>query len=166
MISRVSIVYAADENNGIGYHGRLPWEGKLQGELARFRDLTMGHPIIMGRKTHESIGRALPGRHNIVLSQQLDYQARDCTVACSLEQALRLTVDEPEVFVIGGAAVYAVALSIADRLYRTEVLGVFNADTFFPAREGRYWQFQSSEFHEAELPGHYNYQVVVEDRIQ
>jgi dihydrofolate reductase len=130
----------------------------------------MGHPLIMGRKTHESIGKPLDGRTNIVLSRDPQYRSRGCVVAGSLEQALKLTNDAEEVFVIGGTAVYAAALPLADRLFRTEVAGSFDADTFFPSlSDYPDLQWEAHEHvpgHAPKPPDRYGYRVVIEDRVR
>jgi dihydrofolate reductase len=131
----VSIIVAAASDGTIGRSGGIPWH--LPADLARFKRLTMGHPIVMGRKTHESIGRALPGRRNIVITRQRDYRAEKCEVVGSLDEALARAGDG-EVFVIGGAEVYREALPRASRIYLTRVEGEFQADRFFPGIGGKW----------------------------
>lgn len=142
----ISLIAALDRQGGIGINGRIPWH--LPADLARFKQLTMGRPIIMGRKTHESIGRPLPGRRNIVITAQRDYLAPGCDLAHSLDEALRLAGDG-EVFVIGGAAVYQEALPRAHRLYLTRVDGTFTADTFFPEYDAGGWTVREHHLHPA-----------------
>jgi dihydrofolate reductase len=128
---RVSVIVAMDRNGLIGDERGLPWH--LPRDLRRFRDLTMGKPIIMGRATHEHVGRPLPGRENIVLSRRPGLVLPGCTVAASLEDALRYAGERSEeAFVIGGGEVYRQALPRADRIYLTLVDGVFNGTTHFP----------------------------------
>ena len=128
----LSIIVAVDENHGIGLRNQIPWH--LPGDLDRFKKLTMGHHLIAGRKTYQSIGSALPGRQMIVLTRDSDFIAEGCLVANSLEEALNLAKDdgEQEAFIIGGAEIYRQALVLADRLYITRVQGAFEADTHFP----------------------------------
>ena len=128
----ISIIAAVSENGVIGKDGGLPW--KISADLKRFKELTMGLPIIMGRKTFESIGRALPGRTNIVITRDLNYQATGCTVAGSLEQAIKKAekTGSNEVFIIGGGEIYRAAIKIADTLYLTLVHATVSGDTFFP----------------------------------
>src|SRR3990167_10858678 len=127
---KVSIIVAvAGEKRVIGKKGSLPWY--IPQELKRFKEITMGHPIIMGRKTHESIGRVLPGRTNIIITREPNYQAEGCIVVHSLEEALRQVQDE-EVFVIGGGEIYKQALPLADKLYLTYIDKEIEGDTFFP----------------------------------
>ncbi len=133
----VSIIVARAANGVIGDKGQLPWH--LSSDLKRFKALTMGHPIIMGRKTWESIGRPLPGRHNIVVTRQCDFTAPSATVVNSLDAALEACASEDEVFVIGGAQLYAQALPIAQRLYLTEIAKEYAGDTVFPEHDVALW---------------------------
>lgn len=139
---RISLIVAADLGGVIGRGGAMPW--RLQEDLRRFRRLTIGHPIIMGRKTFESIGKALPGRTNIVLTGQEGWGAEGVLVASSLEHALALasTVEgHEEVFIGGGGQVYASALDRVDRVYYTRVLThVSGGDTFMPELGLELWR--------------------------
>ncbi len=131
---KVSIIVAvAGERRVIGERGGMPWH--IPEELKRFREITMGHPIIMGRKTHESIGRVLPGRVNIVITRDPSYQVEGIIVTHSLEKALRLAEDQPgkeEVFVVGGGEIYKQALPLVDKLYLTVIDKEVEGDVFFP----------------------------------
>ena len=132
---RIALIVAIDRNGLIGCETGLPWH--LPADLRRFRKLTTGHPIIMGRKTHEHIGGPLKDRTNIVLTRRTDFQSvlPDCVVAHSFDEALRIAEQAPgadEVFVIGGAEVYRQAMSIVNRVYLTIVEGEFDGDTWFP----------------------------------
>ncbi len=121
-----------DKNRLIGGENKLLWD--IPGELKRFREITLGHPIIMGRKTHESIGRVLPNRTNIIITRDQDYKVEGTIIVHSLEEALNKAQSEPgsdEVFVIGGGQIYAQALPLADRLYLTIVEGDYKGDTYF-----------------------------------
>ena len=144
----IAIIAAMDLNRLIGDGGRLPW--RLPADMRRFRALTMGKPIIMGRRTHESIGRALPGRRNIVLSRNPEYRALGCEVVANLEQALGTCEDADEPMVIGGARLYAAALPRANRMYLTLLHGSFGGDTWFPEYDHRQWREISREDHEAD----------------
>ena len=144
----IAIVAAMDLNRLIGDGDRLPW--RLPADMRRFRALTMGKPIIMGRRTHESIGRALPGRRNIVLSRNPEYRAPGCEVVASLEQALGTCEDADEPMVIGGVQLYAAALPRANRMYLTLLHGSFTGDTWFPEYDHRQWRELSREDHEAD----------------
>jgi dihydrofolate reductase len=128
--SRVSLIVAMAKNRVIGANGRLPWH--LSSDLKRFKALTMGHHIIMGRKTFESIGRLLPGRTTIVITRNPGWKFEGAVVADSLQRALDLASGDSEVFVIGGQEVFREALPLADRIYLTEIDRDFEGDTFFP----------------------------------
>lgn len=127
----VTVIAAVAQDGGIGRDGDLLV--RLPGDLPRFKRLTMGAPIVMGRKTWDSLGRALPGRRNIVLSRDRAFRAQGGETAASFADALRLAGDAPRVFAIGGASLYALALPSADTLELTEIDARFPADTFFPA---------------------------------
>ncbi|HLC66213.1 MAG TPA: dihydrofolate reductase [Candidatus Nanoarchaeia archaeon] len=141
----VSIIVAADENNVIGGHNTLLW--KLPDELKRFRALTKGHTIIMGRKTHDSIGRPLPDRRNIVISRS-DEVPEGCELTHSLEEALELA-GEGEVFIIGGGEIYKQALEkdLVDTIYFTRVHGTFDGDVTFPELDKTHWRKTHQEEH-------------------
>ncbi|WP_405229288.1 dihydrofolate reductase [Lentisalinibacter sediminis] len=134
----VSLVVAAAANDVIGVDNRLPWH--LPEDLRRFRDITMGKPIVMGRRTHESIGRALPGRRNIVLSRRPGFSAEGCEAADGLDAALALAQDADEVMVIGGAALYREALPLARRIYLTRLHRPFEGDSRFPSLDNADWR--------------------------
>lgn len=127
----VSIIAAVARNRVIGSKGEIPWD--IPADRRRFRELTMGHPLVMGRKTFEGIGAALPGRRCIVLSRQEGYDAHGCTVAGSLEEALSLCREDDEVFIAGGAEVYRQAFPLAERLYVSHVGVDPDGDALFPA---------------------------------
>lgn len=129
----ISLIVAMDKNNLIGGENKLLWN--IPGELKRFREITSGHPIIMGRKTHESIGRVLPDRANIIITRDQDYQVDGAIVVHSLEEALEKAKSETgsdEIFVIGGGQIYSQALPLTNRLYLTIVEGEYEGDTYFP----------------------------------
>lgn len=146
----VSIIVAMDEGRGIGIGNRLPWH--LSTDLKRFKALTMGHHVILGRKTFESIGRPLPGRNMIIVTRQLDYHPVGYLVARSLEEALELAAarGEEEAFVIGGGEIFAEALKIADKLYLTLVHTRASADTFFPRLDPQEWEETVVSYHPAD----------------
>ncbi len=142
---RLCLVAALASNGVIGVDGRLPWH--LPEDLKHFKALTMGQPVIMGRRTWESIGRALPGRRNIVVTRQEGFVAPGAELAGSLEAAIALCDDVPYAFVIGGAALYAAALPIADALELTEIDASFKGDTHFPPFERSEWRELRREQH-------------------
>lgn len=143
----ISLIVAMDEMRGIGVNGGLPWH--IPADLKRFKSLTMGHHLIMGRKTYESIGRPLPGRTMIIITRNQDFQAEDCLTAHSLETALEMarTGQEEEVFVIGGGEIFAQAIERADRIYLTLVHGHTPADVYFPKYPLDQWVEVDAEFH-------------------
>jgi len=144
----VSIIAAMDRNRLIGNNNQLPWH--LPADLAHFKRVTMGKPIIMGRKTYESIGRPLPGRTNIVLTRSPDFNAEGVLIANSLQQALDYVAVEEEVMVIGGSTIYELALPRADRLYLTYVEDSFEGDAWFPDFNLEQWSIVASEEHSAD----------------
>jgi dihydrofolate reductase len=133
----ISLVAAVADGGVIGESGSLPW--RMPADLAHFKGLTMGHTLLVGRKTFQSIGRALPGRRTIVLTHEPGWHAAGCTVAGSLEEALA-AAGSAETFVIGGASVYAQFLPFASRLFITRIEAVVAGDTFFPPIDGGEWQ--------------------------
>ena len=140
----ISLIAAVASNGVIGRAGRLPW--KLPGDLARFKGLTMGHPVIMGRSTFDSVGRILPGRTSIVLSRNRELKIAGCTVVHSAEDARRAAAAAPgseEAFVIGGAEVYARFLPEAARLYLTRVEAAVQGDAAFPPVDWTQWRVTS-----------------------
>jgi dihydrofolate reductase len=126
----ISLIVAASTNNVIGAKGELPW--RLSGDLKRFKAQTMGKPIVMGRLTYESIGRALPGRQNIVITRQADFEAEGCDVVQSVDAAIEAAGDAEEIMVIGGSHIYQAFLPVADRIYLTRVQADIDGDTFLP----------------------------------
>ena len=148
----ISIIAALDRNALIGVEQRLPW--RLPEDMRRFRRLTMGKPVLMGRKTFESIGRPLEGRVNIVLSRQRDYTAQGCTAVVSFEEGLQVCRNAAELMVLGGASVYALALPRATRMYLTLIDDAFEGDTYFPAYEPCQWHEVEREAHTAEQLGY------------
>ena len=158
----ISIIVAASTNNVIGVEGGLPW--RLSDDLKRFKTVTMGKPIVMGRKTWESIGRPLPGRQNIVITRQLDYVAEGCDVFASLDHAIAATGDADEIMVIGGSQIYDLAVPQARRLYLTRVHAEVEGDAFFPAVDESEWQLVSNELHAADDRNMYAFSFRVYER--
>jgi dihydrofolate reductase len=143
--ARLSLIVAMARNRVIGQQGRLPWH--LSADLKRFKTLTMGHHIIMGRNTWESIGRPLPGRVSVVVTRNEAYAAAGATVVHSLGEALALTRDDSEAFVIGGGEMYREALPLADRIYLTELDAQYPGDAFFPPLAAGEWHAVQREHH-------------------
>lgn len=157
----ISMIVAVAKNGVIGNKGELAWY--LPAELARFKQTTMGHPIIMGRKTHESIGRALPGRQNIVITRNNHYEAPGCTVVHSLDEALQAAKGADEVFIIGGATIYDQAMPRTDRLYLTQIDGEPEGDTLFHYNPSD-WQEKSREPHPTDDKNPYAYTFLLLER--
>ena len=156
----IHLVAAHGMLDEIGVRNRLPW--KLPGDLQRFKKYTQGKVLLMGRSTFESIGRPLPGRPNLVLSRNLDFQAPGCLVVSSIQSAIDFAAQhgEQDIAVIGGARVYQQALGLSNFLYLTLVEGVFpEADTFLPHIDLSSWKLFSSETFPADSINHYTCQV-------
>jgi len=160
MSPRVTIIAAIAANGIIGKDNRMPWH--LPEDLKRFKALTIGHPMIMGRKTWESLPGRLPGRPHILVTRNADYRAEGATVANSLAAAIAAAGDADEVFVIGGADLYAQALAIADRLQLTEIAAEFSGDTHFPDYDRKVWQETARDPHRADAG--FNYAFVTYTR--
>ena len=143
--TRVYLVAAVATNGIIGARGKLPWQ--LPEDLQHFKKLTLGHPILMGRRTWESLGRPLPGRENIVISRTGGFAAPGASVAQSVEGAIALCAGEPVAFVIGGADIYAAALPLADGLVLTEIDRDYEGDTRFPDWDRKAWRVAQKETH-------------------
>jgi dihydrofolate reductase len=159
----ISLIVAAAENGVIGSAGTMPW--RLPAESAYFRQTTMGHPVITGRKNYEAMGRPLPDRLNVVITRQADYKVPDgVIVAGSLDDALELPQvrGEKEVFIIGGAQIYNEAMSRADKLYLTHVHATVDGDTFFRYNPAE-WKLIKSERHEADEQNKYAFTIQVLD---
>ena len=135
---KLSLIVAMATNRTIGINNQMPWH--LSADLKKFKKITMGHSIIMGRKTFESIGRPLPGRENIIISRNPQYQQQGCLVFDNLDSAIQNCAESDEIFVIGGATLYETTLARADRLYITEIQQAFDGDTWFPKINHEQWR--------------------------
>ena len=133
----ISLIVAAATNNVIGVNGKLPWH--LSDDLRRFKAITMGKPLVMGRKTYESIGRPLPGRQNIVITTQADFVADGCDVVASSAAAITAAGNAAEIMIIGGGQIYALFLPQADRIYLTRVCVEVKGDAYFPTLDDSIW---------------------------
>lgn len=161
----ISAIVATAKNGVIGKKGGLPWY--LPAELAHFKEVTMGHPVIMGRRTHESIGRALPGRYNLVITSNREYQAaKGVEVVGSLDEALKIAKTKDggeETFIIGGEQVYKAAMPELNRIYLTKVNAKIKGDKFFKFNEAE-WKQVSSQKNKADSKNQYDYEFVVLER--
>ena len=151
-----------DKKGVIGLEGDLPWH--LSADLKHFKAITMGKPLIMGRKTHESIGIPLPGRKNIILTQSEEFKAESCTVVHSLEEALLAAGDVDEVMIMGGAGIYDQSLDCANRLYLTEVHADVSGDVYFPEFDRGEWVEIEREDHSADDKNEFDYSFIVMER--
>jgi len=158
----LSLIVAMAENRVIGRDNNLPW--RLPEDLKYFRQLTMGHPIIMGRKNYQSIGRPLPGRTNIVVTRAHDFAAPGCVVVHSIDEALHAAGADAEPFVIGGADIYAQTLAKVKRLYLTLVHAEVPGDVRFPALDPTQWRELSRERREPDPTHAYAYSFVTMER--
>jgi len=159
---RLTLIVARARNGVIGRNGTIPW--RLPEELAYFKRTTMGHPIVMGRRTWESIGRPLPGRRSIVISRTAGFSAPGAEVVPSLDAALELAADAPEVFVIGGARLYEEAAPRAQRMLVTELDADFEGDTYFAQPDPRHWIATQRERIEPTATRPFAFEYVVYDR--
>lgn len=159
----LSIIVAAAENNVIGNKNALIWH--VSADLKHFKQLTTGHTVVMGRKTYESIGRALPNRRNIVISRNPDFRPEGCEVVPEIAEALRLTADEDEVFIIGGGTVYREMWDKADRLYLTLVHATPEGDTSIPDIDPACWQEVARQDFKAGEKDDYDYSFIDYRRI-
>ena len=166
---RIALVVAMAENRVIGADGDLPW--RLSSDLKYFKQVTMGKPIVMGRKTFESIGRPLPGRDNIVITRNAEFAvdgvrvAGDVAAALGLAHTLAKEKGADEICIIGGGEIYRQTLPMADRVYLTEVHMTADGDTVFPELDPAVWREMSREAHEAGEKDSADYELVVLDRV-
>lgn len=146
----ISLIAAMDRQRGIGFRNQLPW--RLSADLKRFRELTMGHHILVGRKTFASIGKPLPGRQMIIVTRDREFQAEGCFICHTVEQAISLAGEhgENEMFICGGAEIYNQTIALSDRLYLTDVDADVAADTFFPEFDEQEWIERERLFHPAD----------------
>ncbi len=157
---KLSIIVAVAENGVIGHNNQLIWH--LPEDLKMFKRLTSGHPIIMGRKTFESIGKPLPNRTSIIITKNPEFQIEGCITVHSLEEAIEAAneIEENEAFIIGGAEIYRLALPFADTIYLTEVHHTFEGDTFFPAIDKDIWEEVNRTDHDIDEKHLYKYSFV------
>jgi dihydrofolate reductase len=161
----ISFLVAMDQNRVIGKDNQLPWH--LPEDLKYFKRMTMGHPIAMGRKTHESIGRILPGRENIIITRNPEYKCEGCTVFSSIQDFVNYCTDfENEIFVIGGAEIFKETFPYVDRLYITYIHEAFEGDTFFPNFISSEWKLISSDKGIKNEKNPYEYEFKIYERVK
>jgi dihydrofolate reductase len=161
---RCSLIVAMERSRVIGRDGDLPWH--LSADLKRFKQLTMGHHIIMGRKTFESIGRLLPGRTSVIVTHQSGFKFDGAIVAHSLADAIHAAKNDDEVFVIGGEEIYRQALPLVDRIYLTEVAADIAGDAKFPELNREAWNIVEQSQHPATERDDYSYTFTILDRVE
>ena len=154
----LSIIVAMASNRAIGINNTLPW--RIPADLQHFKKLTMGHHMIMGRKTYESIGKPLPGRTTVVVSRDRNLKIEGCSVAHSLPEAIASCASDPQIFVVGGADIYAQAMDMADTLLITEIQQEIAGDAWFPEFDRSEWLEVSRERHSQEMPEPLEYHFV------
>ncbi len=159
----LTIIAAAAENNALGKDNQLVWH--LPDDFKRFKKLTSGHHIIMGRKTFDSFPKLLPNRTHVVITRQDNFRKEGVFVVNSLERAIELSADDPQPFVIGGGEIYKMAMNLADKIELTRVHGTFEADTFFPEIDLKQWKLVSEEFHEKDEKHNYAFTYLTYERI-
>ena len=157
----ISLIVAAAQNDVIGKNGQMPWH--QANDTQYFKNITWGMPVIMGRKTFQSLGKALPGRKNIVITRQPDWKAEGVVIVKNLEDALFVAreTDAKEVMVIGGGEIYRLAFEKADRIYLTRIKAEPDGDTFFPHLDTKDWRLISSDDHEVDEKNQYAYSFQV-----
>jgi dihydrofolate reductase len=160
---RISAICAMSENRVIGKNNQLPWH--LPADLNHFKKITSGNPILMGRKTYESIGRPLPNRDNIIITSHADYHAPGCIIVHSIKEALTMTKKNNEIFVIGGASLYQEMLPFTQRLYLTLIHQHIEGDVFFPELNKEEWQEVECINHAADEKNNYSFSFIILDRV-
>ena len=154
----VSLIVALSENNVIGKGNTLPW--RLSADLKRLKGLTMGHHIIMGRKTWESLGRPLPGRKHVIITRSKDYEVEGATVVHSIEEALEASKGDDQVFIFGGGEIFKMALPFVEKIYMTRVHKHIEGDAFFPKLDDGDWKEILREDHRADEKNEYDYSFI------
>jgi len=158
----ISLIWAQDKSGLIGAGGKLPW--RFPADMAWFKKNTMGKPILMGRKTFDSIGRPLSGRTNIVITSQ-SIEIDGCTIAHSLDEAIAVASKTEELMVMGGAQIYKLALPQANRLYITQIYAAFKGETYFPVFDASQWRETFHENHESDEKNIYPYSFRIMERL-
>lgn len=163
-LPKISAIVAMSENHVIGDDNQLPWH--LPADLKHFKTITSGHPILMGRKTYESIGRPLPNRTNIIITRNASYEAPGCIVVQSIHEAVEraAAIGSNEIFIIGGAEVYKQLLPNIERIYLTIVHDVFDGDAFFPEFNANDWIEKERARHDADENNEYAYSFILMER--
>ncbi len=159
----ITIIAAIGKNNELGKDNDLIWH--LPNDLKRFKKVTAGHHVIMGRKTYESLGRPLPNRTNIVITRNTAYQADGCVIVHSLKEALKAAAEDENPYILGGAEIYKQAMVLADYLDLTHVDAALDADAFFPPIDKKMWEEVAREEHQKDDKHQYNYSFVTYKKV-
>lgn len=160
----ISIIVAMGNNRAIGKDNRLLWH--LPADLKYFKNTTMGKPVLMGRKTFESVGKPLPGRKNIIISGRKDFRAPGCVTAGTIEEAIEKSKPAEEIFIAGGGEIYSQSMSLTNKLYITKVSYSPEADTFFPEIDPEMWKLIKCTDHRADEKNSYDMKFMVYERIR
>ncbi len=163
-LTTISLIWAMDKNRLIGADNGLPW--RLPADMKWFREQTMGKPILMGRKTYESIGKPLPGRENLIMTRQQGLTIEGCRIVHSLDEARAAVPDADEIMVIGGSEIYSLLLPDADRLYCTVIHDLFEGDAWFPEFNKGEWEQTLCKFHDADDQNRYAYSFLIYERLR
>lgn len=158
----LTIIAAAGENNALGKDNDLVWH--LPDDFKRFKRLTSGHHIIMGRKTFESFPKLLPGRKHVIITRKEDYHPDNTSVVHSLDEAIRISKLDEQPFIIGGGEIYKIAMEKAEKIELTRVHGEFEADTFFPEIDENKWKLVKEEFHDKDEKHKYSFTYLTYER--
>jgi dihydrofolate reductase len=158
----ISLIVAIDNNNVIGKDNNIPW--RLPADQAYFKKVTMGHIVIMGRKTYESMGKPLPGRTNWIITSDIDYRAEGCRIFTTVDEVIS-KINGEEVFIIGGEKIYKEFFHLADKLYITRIKAAFKGDTFFPEIIERQWRLISTITGERNEKNPYEYLYMIYERL-
>ena len=158
----LSIIVAVSENNVVGKENKLPW--KLSADLRRLKSLTMGHHIIMGRKTWESLGRPLPGRINVIITSDKNYIAEGGVVVHSLKEAQTVSSFDDEIFIFGGGKIFKEAMPLVQKIYMTKVHSIIEGDIYFPVINMKEWNETAREDYKADEKNQYDYSFVILER--
>ena len=161
---KISIIVALSENNVVGINNQLPWH--LSADLKRVKSLTMGHHLIMGRKTHESIGKPLPGRTNVIITRNRNYRSEGCTVVSGLKEALEISKSDSEVFIFGGGEIFLEALPLVNKIYMTRIHHHMDGDTHFPELNASEWKEISRQDFEADEKNNFNFSFIELEKIK
>ncbi|MDD2701646.1 MAG: dihydrofolate reductase [Sideroxydans sp.] len=162
-MSKLSLIVAMAQNRTIGVDNTLPW--RCPEDLRHFKALTMGHHMIMGRKTFDSIGKPLPGRTTVIVTRNTGLQVGGCLIAHSLQDALKLCADDAETFIVGGAELYSQALPLVDTMYITEIQQDVDGDAHFPAFDRQHWQEVARDVRTQDAPQQLDYHFVTYRRV-